>query len=139
MGRKNTPILEASAQQELEKGLKTGPTHAFRKRCQSVLLKAEGRSSKQVATIVKLCAISVNSWLKRYQAQGMDGLKTKPGRGRKPKLDKVADKQAALAAVKANRQRMQTAKADFEAVSGKTVSRETFRRFLKSLADAISA
>ena len=139
MGRKNTPILEVSARQELEKGFKTGATHAFRKRCQLVLLKAEGRSSRQVALIVKLCEISVNSWLKRYQTQGIDGLRTKPGRGPKAKLDKLTDQTAALAAIKANRQRMQTAKAEFEAASGKKISRQTFRRFLKGLADATNA
>ena len=67
-----------------------------------VLLRAEGRSSKQVASIVKLCEISVNTWVKRYQNQGIEGLKAKPGRGPKAKLDKVGDKAAALAAVKAN-------------------------------------
>ena len=40
-----------------------------------------------------------------------------------------------LEVVKANRQRLQTAKAEWESENSKSVSRDTFRRFLKALAD----
>lgn len=139
MGRVNTPILETKARQELESGLRTGKSHAFRTRCQIVLLKAEGRRSKEVAGIVKMCEMSINHWVGRYQAEGISGLMTKPGRGRKPIIDRVKDEAAILESVKANRQRLQTAKAEWEAASGKRVSSSTLRRFLKALADDTSA
>lgn len=51
----------------------------------------EGRSSKEVAGIVKLHYVSVNAWLTRYEQAGTDGLLAKLGRGRKPLLDKQTD------------------------------------------------
>ena len=139
MGRVNTPTLDAKARQELEVGLRTGKSHAFRTRCQVILLKAEGRKSKEVAGIVKMCQMSVNNWVGRYQAEGIRGLMTKPGRGRKPIIDRFKDEAAILSSVKANRQRLQTAKAEWEKASGKRVSSSTLRRFLKALADDTSA
>ena len=135
MGRVNTPILDSKAKDALEQGFKTGKTHAYRIRCQLVLLKSENRKSKEVAKIVKMCEMSVNNWLGRYADEGIEGLKTKKGRGRKPLINKTTDEVLVLASVKANRQRLQTAKAEWEAESGKSVSRDTLRRFLKALAD----
>ena len=31
--------------------------------------------------------ISVNSWVKRFETEGISGLETRPGRGRKPIMD----------------------------------------------------
>jgi len=75
--------------------------------------------------------------VKRYKAEGLSGLSTKPGRGRKSIIEDV-DKDAVLSAIKANRQRMQTAKAEWEQQSGKKICNNTFKRFFKSLADDIS-
>lgn len=136
MGRVNTPNLTNSQQAELERELKSNANHSFRRRCQAILLKAAGRKSKDVAQIVGMCHVSVNSWLKRFKTDGIEGLTTKPGRGRKPLLDRVADKEAVLAAVKTNRQRIQLAKADWQATrqaGSKPVSESTFRTFLKTL------
>lgn len=138
MGRVNTPKLDETQKQELYKGFTNGTTHCFRMRCHAILLKAEGRSSKEVGTITDMCHISVNSWLTRYKEEGINGLKTKTGRGRKPILKKEDDQETILRLVKQNRQRIQTAKAEWEAESNKTVSTPTFRRFLKSLVENIN-
>lgn len=138
MGRVNTPALTAEQRQELERSFRESTNHCFRQRCQSVLLKADGRNSKDVGSITGLCTVSVNSWVKRYQSEGLTGLVTKPGRGRKAILSIETDKSAILSAIKANRQRMRTAKAEWESQSGKQVSDSTFKNFLKALADDIS-
>lgn len=135
MSRVNTPELDISAKTAIEKGYREGKTHAFRNRCQVILLKSEGRDSKSVGSIVKMCAMSVNNWVKRYKEEGIDGLITKEGRGRKSVINKQDDQASILEAVKANRQRVDIAKAEWEAGNAnKTVSRDTFRRFLKALA-----
>lgn len=136
MGRINRPILEEAQKQQLYEGFKNGATHCFRMRCHSVLLKAEGLTSKVVGSMTDMCHVSVNSWLLRYKKEGIEGLKTKPGRGRKPILSKE-DEQKVLQKVKENRQRVQIAKAEWEAEANKSVSKATFRRFLKSLAENI--
>jgi transposase len=85
-----------------------------------------------------MCHVSINSWLNRYKSEGISGLYTKPGRGRKAILNSEEDKESILEAIKSNRQRMRTAKAEWEAKSGKSVSDSTFKAFLKSLADDIN-
>lgn len=139
MGRVNTPTLTESQRTELALGLKESKSHSFRMRCQSILLKSEGRSSADVGSITGMCGLSVNNWLKRYKAEGMLGLYTKSGRGRKRIITVEEDKESVLEAIRVNRQRMRTAKAEWEATSGKSVSESTFKAFLKSLADDINA
>ena len=130
MSRVNTPKLSPEERTVLENGHRNGKTHAFRVRCQIILLKSEGRTSKSVGSIVKMSNMSVDAWVRRYKAEGIDGLFTKAGRGRKPLLDKEKDKESILAAVKSNRQRVDMAKAEWEAAqAGRTVSRDVFRRF----------
>jgi len=43
-----------------------------------------GLSSLEVANVLGCCEIVVNNWLRRYEKEGLAGLKTRPGR--KPKL-----------------------------------------------------
>lgn len=139
MNRVNTPTLAESAKLELEARFRADPNHTLRMRCQLILLKAEGRDSKEVAAIVKTCEMTVNNWVNRYKREGLAGLLTKPGRGRKALIYTSDDQQAALDAIKADRQRLQTAKAEWEIQQGKTVSRGAFRNFLKSVVDATNA
>jgi transposase len=139
MSRINTPQLTESAKVDLLNRFRSDPNHTLRMRCQLILLKAEGRDSKEVASIVKSCEMTVNNWVKRYKQEGIAGLMTKPGRGRRAIIRTPEDRQVALEAIKADRQRLQTAKAEWEAKQGKTVSRDTFRRFLKSMVDATNA
>lgn len=142
MGGVNTPAVSEQERIALENGLRTSKSHAFRMRCHAILLKSEGRKSKDVASIVGMCHVSVNSWLKRYKNTGIQGLLTKAGRGRKPLLNKQIDEQAVIEAVKANRSRIVMAKAEWEAKrseASKPVGRQAFTRFLKTLAQDISA
>ena len=69
MGKTRTVELSSEERQALEEGYRTGTSHAFRKRCQSVLLKSQGRTSKDVSRIIGMNHISVNNWLDRHQAE----------------------------------------------------------------------
>ena len=139
MGRVNTPTITFTQRKELEEGLRHGASHCFRMRCQSILLKSEGRKSKEVSQITGMCAVSINNWTKGYTEEGIAGLQTKSSRGRKPLISPTEDRAAILSAIKCNRQRMRTAKAQWETVSGKKVCDTTFKAFLKTLADDINA
>ena len=138
MSRVNTPLLSESAKSALEQGARTGKTPCFRTRCEVILLKAMGLTSEEVGKFTAMTYVSVNAWTKRYKEEGIDGLTTKAGRGRKALLDVVLDKEAVLQAVKLNRQRIQTAKAEWEQETNKVVSVSTFKTFLKVLTDDIS-
>lgn len=55
-------------------------------RLRTVLLAKQGFTAPEIATCTGFSRRSVQEWVARYNADGLDGLKTKPGRGRKPPL-----------------------------------------------------
>jgi transposase len=138
MGKIKTVALTGAQRAALEKGYRAGPSHAFRMRCQIILLKSERRTAAEIADLLGCCEVVVNNWLKRYEAEGVAGLRTKPGRGRKPVLDAEKDLPSVKAAVAANRQRISVAKAELEAELGKTFSTKTLQRYLKNMVLAIN-
>lgn len=133
MGKIRTVTLTKQQRDELENGYRNGPTHAFRKRCHLVLLKSQKRSSKLVGEILGCTGLTVNNWLSRYEEEGIEGLKTKPGRGAKPTLHTERDAEVVKAAVKKHRQEIRKAKAEIEQHLGQPISQRTLTRFLKKL------
>src|SRR5919107_2789264 len=138
MGKIKTVELTRAQRSALEKGYRTDSSHAFRLRCQMMLLKSERRTAAEIAGLLGCCEVVVNNWLKRYEAEGIEGLRTKPGRGRKPVLDAEKDLPRVKAAVAANRQRISLAKAALEAELGKSFSAKTLQRYLKNMVLAIN-
>jgi transposase len=133
MGRFLKIILDDKQRAALENGYRQGKTHAFRQHCQIVLLKAQGRKSQEIATLLGCCQKSINDWLRRYQAEGIQGLQIKPGRGRKSILSEAVDAARVREAVKQHRQRISLAKAELESSLNKEFSQRTLVRFLKNL------
>ena len=139
MSRIKVITLTPEQQTALEHGYHTGHSAAFRKRCQIILLKSQHRTSQDVARIVGCCEMVVNNWMVRYQEEGISGLHTKPGRGRKAILNADTDLDLVREAVRSNRQRLRVAKAELEEALGKNFSDKTLRRFLKETLHAINA
>jgi len=137
MGKTKIIELTKEKRQELENGYRNGQTHAFRMRCQMILLKSEQRTSLEISSLVGSCEMTVNNWLKRYQAEGFKGLRMRPGRGRKSILQ-AADFERVKAQVKASRQRISVARAELEASLAKGFSVSTLKRFLKKTVAAIN-
>jgi transposase len=133
MGKIRTIELTVEQGKGLQEGYQLGETHAFRRRCQLILLKSEGRTSKEVSQIIKMNEISINNWLDRYQSEGIKGLMTKPGRGRKKVLDQIQDAAKVRQAVQKERQRLAQAKIILEKELNKQFSLKTLKRFLKNL------
>ena len=125
--------LTPAQHEALKNGYENGKSSAYHKRCHLVLLKQEGRTSKDIGKIVGLHQISVNNWLNRYETEGIAGLQTKPGRGRKPILDEQKDAQKIKEEVKKERQRLKKAKGIIEKDLGKSFSMMTLKRFLKNV------
>lgn len=118
---------------QLEEGFRQGKSHAYRMRCRTILLKAEGLTSKEVGVQTEQSHISVNSWVKRFETEGIKGLETRPGRGRKPIMDS-SDEDAVRIAIENDRQSVKKAKEAWQQASGKKASESTFRAFLSALA-----
>ena len=53
-------------------------------RARMLLLRAEGKRQMEVAETLKVHRNTVRLWEKRFRAEGLEGLRDKPGRGRKP-------------------------------------------------------
>jgi transposase len=138
MGKIKTIELSRTQRVALEKGYRAGQSHAFRLRCQMILFKSERRTAIEIANLLGCCEVVVNNWLKRFELEGMEGLRTKPGRGRKPILDTEKDLQRVKAAVTANRQRISLAKAELEKAMGKSFSQKTLERYIKNMVLAIN-
>jgi transposase len=127
-----TKVIELTCEQraELENGYRNGQSHGFRRRCQIVLLKSEKRTSLEIMEILGGCEMSVNNWLKRYEAEGLKGLEIRQGRGRKSIL-KSEDLETVKEQVKLARQRISLARAELEASLEKPFSVTTLKRYLK--------
>jgi transposase len=138
MGKLKTVELTKAQRTALEQGYRAGDSHAFRVRCQIILLKCERRTSAEIAEILGCCEMVVNSWLKRFEVEGIEGLRTRPGRGRKPILDAEKDLPIVKQAVQANRQRISLAKAELETELGKAFSQKTLERYIKNMVLAIN-
>ena len=133
MGRFIKVELNDEQRAALEKGYRDNPRHAFRLRCQMVLLKSRGRTSTEIAEVVDCCEVAVTNWVKCYTTAGLEGLRTKEGRGRRPLLDHQQDAQQVRAAVRKHRQRISLAKAELEHTLAKDFSLRRLVRFLNSL------
>lgn len=140
MGRKVKKIeVSAEIVQELEAGYRSGVNgSAESRRCHIVLLKVQGYSSKQIGEITGCCEMSVNNWINRFLAEGLPGLQTREGQGRKPILT-GEDLPLVQKAVAAERQRLSQAKEILETESGKRLSHKTLTRFLKVITAVTSA
>lgn len=133
MGRIIKIELDDNQRKELENGYRNGKSHAFRVRCQMVLLKSEGRKSQEIADFLGFCQQAVNFWLHRYKREGINGLLVKAGRGRPKILSETEDLEAVKEAVQRHRQRISIARAELEKSIGKEFSSKTLERFLKNL------
>lgn len=137
MGKPKVLELTGTQRLELERGFRLGDKHCFRMRCRAVLLKADGLSAAKAGVQTEMSPVSVSTWVKRYTAEGIDGLKTHPGRGRKPIMDS-SDEEAVRRAIEQDRQCVSKARAAWEQATGKEASDMTFKRFLSALAQDIS-
>ena len=129
MGKLRTIELSAAQRESLLAGYHRGATAAFGQRCPIILLKSQGRSSQQVDQIGDQNPITINTCLAREEQQGIRGLETKAGRGRKPILNLLQDAAWVKASVQAERQRLSQAKLELEKGLGKPFSLKTLKRF----------
>lgn len=134
MGKIKTQELTPIQETALENGYRKGASHAFRMRCKAVLLKAQGLSSPQIGRQLEMNQSSVNNWVKRFESEGIKGLETRSGRGRKSIIG-TQDEEI----IRRDRSSVLAAKVQWEVATGKTACEETLRRFLSALAQDLDA
>lgn len=131
MAKIKSIVLSEAERTVLEKGARDGKTFAYRKRCHMILLKAQGRTSKDVAQEVGGCEVVVNNWMRRYKEHGIQGLVMRQGRGRRAILQSESDLEIVRLCVQKHRQKVSLAKAELEQTLGKEFGILTLKRFLK--------
>lgn len=102
------------------------------KRLQSVKLNAKGYSIPQISDLLDVHYNSVYTWITRYEKEGIAGLKDQPISGRPPILT-AADQQQVEQFIRETPQQPKVVLAKVESELGKSISRDTLRRTLKSL------
>ena len=127
MGKPKVLELTEAQRLELEKGFRVGEKHCFRMRCRAVLLKADGLSAASAGAQTEMSLVSVNAWVKRYKEEGIEGLRTRAGRGRKPIMDS-SDEESVRRAIEQDRQCVSKARAAWEQATGKHASDMTFNK-----------
>lgn len=71
----------------LEREKKHGKSDNYRKRCHAILLSNRGYTIDEIMGFLEVSRASVSSWFSAWKKSGIEGLKTKPGQGRRPKLN----------------------------------------------------
>ena len=122
---------------ELEEGYQLGESHSYRIRCKAILLKFQSKSAKEIAEFLDVSVLSVFTWLKRYKEEGITGLKTRSGQGRKPIIDS-ADEDIIRKAIEEDRQSVSKAREAWQNATGKKASDATLKRFLEALVQDIN-
>src|SRR6478736_8582131 len=86
-GRKTSlrVVLTELERAELERRLRFMSTSlGLARRCRAILGVADGLPLVQVARLVDLTEKHVRKWVQRFLTERLDGLRDRPGRGRKP-------------------------------------------------------
>jgi transposase len=141
MSRKKRFIGELSSvsRDELEHGFKYGSSPDFRQRCQILLLSEKGYEVKEISHIVGACDATVYKAFSNWAVDGLEGLKRKPGQGRKPilQLANAKHKRVLEKAVKKHGQHSDLILEEISSKLGITpMSRRSLRRVLKKVVTA---
>jgi transposase len=86
-GRKTSlsVVLTTEERSQLEQRLRSTTTSlGLARRCRAILEVADGLPLVHVARLVDLTEKHVRKWVQRFLKDRLDGLRDRPGRGRKP-------------------------------------------------------
>ncbi len=125
--------LEPEQQAELEATMQSAACDTrYWKRLYSVKLNAKGYSLSHISDLLDVHYNSVYQWIRRYEKEGISGLKDRPISGRPPLLSE-ADRQQVEVFIRETPKQPKVVLARVESELGKSISRDTLRRTLKAL------
>lgn len=137
MSRKKRYIEKLTKEQKssLAKGYRTGKSHLFRRKCQCILLSEERTSVQELSLLYGVGTRSIYSWFNLWESEGLEGLKLKPGRGRKPILDTKKSEQVSVVKtlIKNEPKNLNRVIVQVKSELGIDLSKKTLKRFLKNL------
>jgi transposase len=137
MGRKSKFIenLTEAEKLSLKHGYSHGKSPFFRRKCHCILQSNNGKDTKELAVFFQVNKLSVLNWLALWEKEGIEGLKLKPGRGRKPKLDIGNPQHVAIVKelIQNENQNLTSVTSQVTDKLGVGLSKKTLQRFLKNL------
>jgi len=86
-------VAHHHSEQQLQRVLDQELRADLAKRLRTVLLATQGFTAPEIATCTGFSRRMVQKWVERYNAEGLAGLETKSGRGRKPPLTPEQEEQ----------------------------------------------
>lgn len=121
------------AKEQLNEVFRNAPDFAFRKRAHAVLLSAMGHTINQLQAIFDADRDTVAAWFDRFEASGVEGLKSLPKPGRPPiytqdevrRLKELVDLEP---------RQIKQAQAALQQATGKSSCTATLKRALKKTA-----
>lgn len=121
------------AKEQLAEVFHSAPDAALRKRAHAVLLSATGHTINQLQSIFDADRDTVAAWFDRFEAGGVEGLKSLPKPGRPPIY--TADEVRRLKElVELEPRQIKQAQAALQQATGKSSCTETLKRALKKTA-----
>ena len=137
MSRKNRFIekLTKGQKSSLKKGHQTGKSHLYRRKCQCILLSYEGKTVSELSDFFSVSIISIYNWFNKWESEGIDGLKLKPGRGRPSKLSLTNQEQVKKEKILVENEpkNLNRVVGQLKSELGIDLSKKTLKRFLKNL------
>ena len=104
-GRKPQCVIELTDEErrELESRMRSTTISAgAQRRARIILLRAGGETLRRIAQRVGVARRHVGKWISRFAAKRVDGLRDKPGRGRKPSFSPGGGRVRGQAGVRAS-------------------------------------
>ncbi len=89
MRRRVLPPLSLQDQLELTQTYRTSRDARLVRRCQAVLLAAEGQPVPAIAALVRVDQSTIHRWLDRFEVDGVTGLVPRTSPGRPPRWDET--------------------------------------------------
>ena len=132
MNKKRYITLEPAEIVTLQEGRKNSKNFLFRDRCHCLLLSNQHHDIALLATIFQVGRQTITNWFDSWRDEGIRGIMTQPGQGRKPILT-AADQVVVKTHVQAAPQDMKRVREELKEELKKEFSKKTLTRFLKSL------
>ena len=134
MGRKAKFVKKLIEEQKssLQKGYSHGKSPLFRRKCHCILLNNIGKDATELSSFFQVGRQTILNWLHAWEKEGIEGLKLKPGRGRKPKLKKEHT-EIVKTLIENEPKNLHRVTAQIKDELDIELSKKTLKRFLKNL------
>ena len=84
---KRLKVKNLHTKEELRKELRNSKDGRYSLRIQCIILKKEGKKTKEIQDILLISRDTISRWIHQYNEKGLEGLKSKKADGRKEKWD----------------------------------------------------